>query len=53
MPDRQPHAQASQPMTLGETAGHNEVVIVRNQGHGSLCAKTKVSLINHYQAIPI
>ena len=47
------HAQARQPMTLGETAGHNEVVIARNQGHGSFCAKTKVGLINDHQPIAV
>ena len=47
------HAQARQPMTLGETAGHNEVVMARNQGHGSFCAKTKVGLINDHQPIAV
>ena len=40
-------------MTLGETAGHNEVVMARNQGHGSFCAKTKVGLINDHQPIAV
>ncbi len=53
MPDRQPHAQASQRAGLGQGLGDQQVGITVNQGDGRFGAKIDIGLINHHNRVRV